>query len=416
MNLLVDSVTCNPHVGSNAEAGFGFASQALRRHNVVLLSHRDLFLQGGNPLAFDQSGHLRLELLRPSILGKLGRQTDYILRCYFHAKRIVDHGAIDIIHTVTPQQYRMTRPLAHIRTVPFVLGPLNGGDAYPPGEFLEDLGSRPIPQGEDAIRRRGLGGLADRFNQALVHGGIAQASTNAAFARAARIAIGADNCLNNIPGEHHAKCMRVPCLGIDTSTFTPREGGPNESPVILYAGRISAWKGLDLLLQAFASASRSRPAVLKVAGSGQGDPADERFERYCRDFARNLGIADRVDFCGHVPRTKLVEMYQECDVFCLTSLWEPFGLVYLEAMACGKPVVAMASGGPAEIVKPEFGFAVEPRRLRQFIDDLSQVIAELVDDGARRAHMGENARRHVLEHYTWDAVGEKMQAVYESAV
>ncbi len=156
--------------------------------------------------------------------------------------------------------------------------------------------------------------------------------------------------------------------------------------------------------------------MLKVAGSGQGDVNDERFERYCRDLAHKLGIAGQVEFCGHVSRIRLLELYQECDVFCLTSLWEPFGLVYLEAMACGKPVVAMASGGPREIVKPEFGFAVEPRRLSQFVDDLAHVLRELIADEEKRTRMGNAARRHVLENYTWDVVGEKMQRVYEEAV
>jgi glycosyltransferase involved in cell wall biosynthesis len=418
MNILIDSLTCNPHEGSNAEAGFGFVSQAILRNNVVLLSHRDLFNIGGNPLINDTSGRLRLQLISPGLFSKFGRQTDYLSQCYFQARSVMRRFPVDLIHTVEPTQYRLTRPLAFIKEKSFILGPLNGGHAYPPVSFLDDLQGR----GDDVHTahhpsRLSLRRLAGWFNNQIVHGAVAQQMTDYAFNNARRIVIGTENCLSVIASRHHKKCARVPCFGIDVEKFSPgKTGGTSSVPVILYAGRITAFKGLDILIRAVKQISASTPLILEVAGSGAGDPADEAFERYCRELVKKLNLNEVVLFSGHVPRSRLVDAYRRCDIFCLVSLWEPLGLVYLEAMACGKPIVAMATGGPAEIIKPDFGISIKPVRLQQFIDDLANVLKQLAGDRAARDRMGTNARKHILENYTWDCVGQKMQRVYEDSM
>ena|GEM_PF-3947238 len=416
MHILIDSMTCNPHQGSNAEAGFGFTVQALKRNTVYVISHRELFLEGGNPLCGREGDNLVLSLVSPGIMRRFGRQTDYLSQCYFYAKRILKKYPVDIIHTVEPTQYRMIRPLAYIGSVPFVLGPLNGGHAYPPQRFLDDLSQRyaSICAGA-APRRRGLGRIADWVNNQIIHGVVARHAADFAFQKARRIIIGTMNCLTVIAPRHHAKCVHVPCFGIDVDTFRPAlQPTCNKEPVILYAGRITEWKGLDLLLRACAKA-KGMPLRVRVAGSGAGNPDDEAFEQYCRNLTVTLGMGEQVEFLGHVPRQNLAEHYRRCDMFCLPSLWEPFGLVYLEAMASGVPVIGMASGGPAEILKPDFGYAIAPRRLEQFIDDLAEVIKDLAGDAEKRRSMGRCARHHIMTYYSWDVVGMNMQRVYENA-
>jgi glycosyltransferase involved in cell wall biosynthesis len=417
LNILIDSLNCNPHMGSNAESGYGFTCQAVKRNRVFLLSHRELFSDGGNPLSESGANALSLHLLEPGMFAKLGRQSDYLLRSYFLARKVLRNNRIDIIHTIEPNQYRLVRPLSFIKGVPFILGPLNGGDAYPPAEFLADLKDRDFSKRSCGGRNRGLLRLAaDAVNNQIVHGAVAGAATLLAFRTAKRIIIGTDNCLNNIPRAFHAKCLKIPCFGVDTELFSPADHSENPDPVILYAGRISPWKGLDLLIKAFAGVAHRCQVVLRVAGTGGGDAADEKFETYCRQLVCELKLEERVFFLGQIARTALVEEYRHCDMFCMTSLWEPFGMVYIEAMACGKPVIAMSSGGPAEIIKPDFGFAVKPERLNSFLAEVGERIAELSLSREKRQSMGMAARRHVLENYTWDTIGLKMQKVYEEAV
>jgi glycosyltransferase involved in cell wall biosynthesis len=414
--ILIDSLNCNPSPGSNAESGYGFVREALKHHRVILLTHGELFDRRPNPLAENPPSNLEIIRIQPGPLRKLGRQADYLSQCYFHARKILCSRPVDIVHTVEPNQYRLTRPLSLLKKLPFVLGPLNGGDAYPPQSFLRDIAGRyrAIFAGGRPPVRRGAAWIADRINTSLVHGALARASTAQAFARADRIVIGTHNCLNNIPRHHHGKCTQVPCFGIDTSFFSPRlgRGAKRPPPVIGYVGRISESKGLDFLLAAVGAMRSDTPVILKIAGTGAGNPADEAFERYCRQRVAELGIESSVSFLGQVPRSSLPDFYRNCDLFCLPSLWEPLGMVYLEAMACGCPVVAMNSGGPRELIAPPAGVLVDPRTHTQFVADLALALRDLIADANKRRAMGAAARDYVIENYTWGVVGEKMARVY----
>lgn len=411
MNILIDSLNCNPTAGSNAESGYGFVAQALVRHQVSLFTHRDLFRAGRNELAENPPGNLRVEEITPGLCSKFGKQTDYLMQVLPRARRFVARNPVDIVHTVEPNQYRLLRPLAFLKK-PFVLGPLNGGDAYPPASFLSELGGvRDGSFGSGFKRRPWKQSVAHAVNHQIVHGVIASLGTRYVFKKAHRIVIGTDNCLANIPPCHHSKCRRVPCFGIDTTVFSPdHREADNRS--VLYVGRITPFKGLDLLLHAFAKCS-NKAIVLDIVGSSAGNAEDERFEEYCRRLAEELGIGGRVRFHGQVARNDLVSFYRRAGVFCLPSLWEPMGMVYLEAMACGVPVVGLCAGGPAEIIRDEFGVLAQPRTLSSCIQDIARSLDGLMGNEQRRREMGLSARAEIEQRYTWERVGKKMNEVYE---
>jgi glycosyltransferase involved in cell wall biosynthesis len=124
-----------------------------------------------------------------------------------------------------------------------------------------------------------------------------------------------------------------------------------------------------------------------------------------------------------VPRDAVVQLYSHATVFCCPSIYEPFGIINLEAMACGTPVVASAVGGiPEVVVDGETGLLVrldqqtespfEPVDPARFSHDLATAINRLLADPALRARMGEAGRRRVEEHFTWRAIAHRTADLY----
>lgn len=170
-------------------------------------------------------------------------------------------------------------------------------------------------------------------------------------------------------------------------TDTPREGTdpPNgREKILFYVGQIVRGKGLDLLLKALSRLSY--PCSLLVAGSGS-------WERRCVQIATQLGLNSRVKFLGWQPPASLPGLFQKAHVVVMPSRWaEPFGLVGLEAMAYGRPVVAFAVGGiPEWLEEGRTGFLVPPGD----VEALAERIDRLLGDDALAQTFGHQGREAV---------------------
>jgi glycosyltransferase involved in cell wall biosynthesis len=174
---------------------------------------------------------------------------------------------------------------------------------------------------------------------------------------------------------------------------------------LLYVGRIDAPKGIATAITALVSLPEM---ILDVVGTGA-----QWHEAELRDLARDLGLADRVRFRGPAPRSGLAEAYAGADAVVFPVLWEePWGLVPLEAMAVGRPVVATGSGGSAEYLRHERNCLIfEPR------DDpgaLVEALGRLASDAALRRRLRENgfetARGHSDRVFN-EAVARELESV-----
>lgn len=211
--------------------------------------------------------------------------------------------------------------------------------------------------------------------------------------------------------------IRVVPPGVDLETFRPRPraaaaeriGQSADQPLILFVGRLERLKGVDVLLRALALVNdgRARPARLLIVGEDSRD-ADESEEQRLRALAAALGLEDQVQFAGSVPHAQLPQYYAAATVCVMPSYSESFGLVALEAQACGRPVVAADVSGLRSVVRNDVtGFLVsghEPAgyalRLRLLLED-----GELAEQMGRRGTL-------LAQRFTWRRTAERLLDVY----
>ncbi len=199
--------------------------------------------------------------------------------------------------------------------------------------------------------------------------------------------------------------------GVNTTLFSPKDPseikkrlGISSEPVILFVGRLLEQKGVEYLIRAFGMLKKDVPdARLVIIGRGP-------LELHLRKVAGEVGVADSLRIINRVPEHELPLYYNMASVFMLPSLWEPLGIVVLEAMACGIPVVSSDTGGPRELVTPDCGFLARPKDPA----DIYAKLKLLLQDEGLRKRMGTAARRRAVENFTWDIAAQKMEKIYES--
>jgi len=177
--------------------------------------------------------------------------------------------------------------------------------------------------------------------------------------------------------------------------------GPMD-PMVLFVGRMVEQKGPDLLIEAIPSILRYYPDTKFVlAGDGEMRPAVEH-------RAHELNVSHATRFVGFKKGWDLVDLYRACDVVCVPSRNEPFGIVVLEAWSAGKPVVVSNHGGPNEYVWHEVnGLKVYPNP-----DSVAWGLGTLFLNFERARWMGRNGRIAVEEAFNWDTVGDQVLSVY----
>jgi glycosyltransferase involved in cell wall biosynthesis len=178
------------------------------------------------------------------------------------------------------------------------------------------------------------------------------------------------------------------------------------APLILSVARLFSWKGHALLVKALAEVKKKIPQV-HLAIVGADYPAGSGTSRELVELATNLGVASNLTMAG--ARSDVPELLAACDVFALPSFEEPFGLVFAEAMAMQRPVVALANGGTPEVVEHgKSGLLSEPGDVRGLADNLVTLLA----DPALRARMGQYGRTRVERDFASHRLAEEVSRLY----
>jgi D-inositol-3-phosphate glycosyltransferase len=217
-------------------------------------------------------------------------------------------------------------------------------------------------------------------------------------------------------GVDPAKVVVIP-PGVDVRRFRPiglaearqKVGVPAEDRMILFVGRIEALKGIDTLLRAITILRAGCPDApclyLVIIGGDPDDPAHENAEmERLKRMRTELGIEDVVTFLGAKDQDTLQYYYSAAEVVVMPSHYESFGMVALEAMACGTPVIASEVGGLAFLVRDgETGYHVESQNAQALAGKLSL----LMDDPELRRRFGRQAVAYA-QNYAWPRIADRL--------
>lgn len=217
--------------------------------------------------------------------------------------------------------------------------------------------------------------------------------------------------------------------GVDTNTYHPdprtdallRLGVDPQRPYVLFVGRITRQKGIVHLLAAADEIDAGAQIVLCAAAPDSEAEGDE-VRRRAAELARRRGGVVWIE--EHLPRPDVIQLLSHAAAFVCPSVYEPFGLVNVEAMACGAPVVATATGGiPEIVVDGETGWLVPidgtpegPADPHVFADALADHVNRLLQDPVTARSFGEAGRQRVSEQFSWTAVARRTADLYGHVV
>ncbi len=312
----------------------------------------------------------------------------FALQAYLLSRKILDRNKIDIVHHILPSDYMNFFDLVPSLKRPFVVGPAFLPWKLPVGESMlfESAPAR-------IFRRLGGSSAMRRMKRELFFRTMDKCDSLLVTSR---------KLYRYYAGLVSRKKISLVPIGVDTARFRPGLGMSKKRVLIFSAGVVHAKKGFEYLIRALPEVNARLDCDVELVIAGYGPQ-----ENYLQQLARGLGV--RVKFLGFISRDSMIKHYRACSLFCLPSLNEPFGMVVLEAMACGKPVVATNAGGIPEIVAHgRNGLLVPPRNPKA----LAEAIAGLLSDGGKLARFGRSSRK-MAERYDWKIIAGKISRIYE---
>lgn len=224
--------------------------------------------------------------------------------------------------------------------------------------------------------------------------------------RKADMVLSTSRCMAEETNRYTSKKIGITPFGVDTDFFKPLAKNASDSLVIGTVKTLSPNYGIDLLIRAFAQVVKQnpdKPLSLQIVGDG---PEKENLQNLCCE----LQIQDHVQFLGFIANENLPQIYNGIDIFVALSFSESFGVVAIEAMSCGCPVVASDAEGFCEVIKDGETGIIVPRNNPEAA---AQAIQALIDNPERRHQMGIAGRQHVQQLYDWNKNVETMKQYYQ---
>jgi len=411
LKVLVSAYACNPlgapelHPGEDL-TGWRLVHQIARFHELHVLTH------GYNRPGVEQAGGraagsaVRFHFLSlPRAVGWLYK-VEFGQRIYYYLWQIAAWRAarklhrslrFDIAHHVTFGNDWIASYIGAFLDVPFVLGPVGGGQRTPRGLLGEyTLGGRLSESGRNAAQWLGR------------HDPV----RGRCMRKARAILVCNRETRDGIPKRQRAKAVLFPVNGVSREDFGE---GPEKVPgrrpfKVFMAGRFHRLKGFALAVRGFGMFAAKHPETeFVIIGSG---PEGEGLA----GLVEEMGLSDKVRMTGWLRRGDLLREMRSSDVMLFPSFRDGGGAVVVEAMASGKPVIALNSGGPGFHVQPEWGFRIEPRNADYVASEIAAALETLHGRPELALTMGEAARRRAEDFYLWDRHGERIRDIYEAAL
>lgn len=395
MRILLSAFACQANEGSENGVGWNWAYRLARAGHEVWIITRSVS-RDANERAKTAAGLAdRMHFVyydHPSFprwferthLGYYTFCQTWQIGAYRIARQLHARESFDAVHHVTFATARFASLMGELR-IPFTFGPVAGGERIPwrlrrtlpwPGRLRELV--------------RDLSNHATRISPL----------TRRTFDVAERVFVTNRETLRLVPARHQAKCSVQLAIGIDTADDVRAPPlRPDHRFHALLVAALHARKGVHLALPAFARLRAVVPdAELTIVGDG---PEAGRL----RSLAASLGLHGAVSWQPWASRDKVLELYGAHDVFLFPSLRDSGGMVVLEALANGLPVICLDLGGPGVIVDTSCGFVVPTAGAseEQVIDGVAESLVMLARDPALRIRLQHGARARASD-FTWDRV------------
>jgi mannosylfructose-phosphate synthase len=208
--------------------------------------------------------------------------------------------------------------------------------------------------------------------------------------------------------------------GVDVHRFYPARRGEASVKTglpdryVFCLSRIDSNKGHDLLLNAFGVVRKTIPDVHLIVGGGSATPQETELEvlKRMREVVDHQNLHEKVHIVGYVPDDLLATYYRQAELFALPSIFEPFGITALEAMACGKAVIASKFGGIREVISSgENGLLIDPADTGRFAD----AMMTLLNNPQLADRMGRKAMAVIRRTFSWEAIAERHIGFFQEA-
>ncbi len=409
LKVLMSAYACEPSRGSEPGVGWNTAREVAQRHQVWVLTSQTHRPQLEAELAARPIPNLHVVYLDP--LGwvydwsKEGKKSLWDVHfhyyfwqvwAYFIARRLHQAVHFDVVHHVTYVKFSSPSFLSWL-PLPFVWGPVGGGEFTPPA-FWQELNWRAKIFELLRDQARQLGQLDPFVHLTARRSQIAWATTEDTA-----------RCLHRVGAKNVQLLSQLGLNAEEWRTLTRYANTQPTSVRFMSIGRMLHWKGFHLGLQAFAQADLPADAEFWLIGDGPELPA-------LQALTQELGIAHAVKFWHHLPRQETLTRLGECFALVHPSLHDSGGLVCLEAMAAGCPVICLDLGGPGLQVTPETGFKIAAQTPAQVVREMAGVMTQLAQDPDCRNRLGRAGQKRVGEVFSWQRKAENLDRVYRELV
>lgn len=426
MNILYIAYSCDPFQGSEDKIGWNVALESAKTNKVYVITKEEQ-----RKSVEKYSENQKLENIKfyyvdiPKVYKKVfkgflysGRLNIWNRQVFPVAKKICDEKAIDIIHQITPIEFRAIGNYGKIDGVKFVCGPLGGGEKLP--KVLNDYANgHMVVEYVRAIINEWYRFKLTKFRniKRCDYFMFANKETQD-FLMKVRVnnSLYFDNGLRldelqikQRGGKHIIKEDEyvVPETLIGKEELVNKEYIMNRKRVFLTAGRMAYRKGHLLLLDAIREIPLDMEFECRLVGDG---PEYEHIKKLCNE---DMILKKHVVLTGNIPYIDMKKEYEKADVFIMPSIRETTGTVLLEAMANAMPIITMNKFGGAVLLDDTCAWLYEGQNKESYIKNLASAMMECIELPCMITQKGEMAR-HRAEKYVWEEKNKYYQTIYQS--
>lgn len=397
MNILYIAFSCSPIKGSEDRVGWNIPLEASKRNNVTIITKEEQ-REDIEPY-IKENGIDDIEIVYvdiPNFYKRIfngflysARLNIWHTRALKIAKRICEEKKIEIVHQLTPMEFRAIGDYGSIPNIKFVCGPLGGGEYVPDGLRHYTKGHRSVEYLRMLMNvyyncKYKITGRYDRVDHYIYAN------------KETRDYVGI--------GNHIETEMAVDFVNLSMPEKTKRD-----KCVFLVAGRVIYRKGHTFLFDAIKAINTKSDFEVRILGDGP-DMASLKSV-----FGKDNFLQKHITFVGSIPFTKMKEEYDKADVFLMPSIRETTGSVLLEAMSNGLPIIAMDKFGSGILLHKDIGWTFGGNDRKDFINSFAKAMTECIENPDEIRRKGLNMLKESAK-YTWSVKVDHFEKKYKDIV